>query len=256
MKILIIGEYCVDKFVYCETNRLSPEAPVPVLTPKYIIQNDGMAGNVVRNIIAIDKTASILGTFQKDEPITKTRYIDEKSNHMFFRVDEGDSVITPFKLTQKIVHDILWSDAVIVSDYDKGFLTQKDLYDISVVAANRFSILDTKKTITNTASKSLTSYFDFIKLNEKEYERNKDIASNSLYEDRFITTLGAKGAKYKDKIYPSTAPKETIDVSGAGDTFISAFTIKYLQTNSIEESIIFANDMCSIVVSKRGVTTP
>ena len=252
MKILVIGEYCVDKFVYCETNRLSPEAPVPVLTPKYIIQNDGMAGNVVRNIIAIEKTASILGTFQKDEPITKTRYIDEKSNHMFFRVDEGDNVITPFKLTQKIVYDILWSDAVIVSDYDKGFLTQKDLYDISVVAANRFSILDTKKII----DKSTVSYFKFIKLNEKERERNKDIASNSLYEDRFITTLGAKGAKYKDKIYPSTAPKETIDVSGAGDTFISAFTIKYLQTNSIEESIIFANDMCSIVVSKRGVTTP
>jgi bifunctional ADP-heptose synthase (sugar kinase/adenylyltransferase) len=252
MKILVIGEYCVDKFVYCETNRLSPEAPVPVLTPKYIVQNDGMAGNVVRNIIAIEKTASILGTFQKDEPITKTRYIDEKSNHMFFRVDEGDNVVTPFKLTKKIVYDILWSDAVIVSDYDKGFLTQKDLYDISVVAANRFSILDTKKII----DKSTVSYFKFIKLNEKERERNKDIATNPNYLNKFITTLGAKGAKYKDKIYPSTAPKETIDVSGAGDTFISAFTIKYLQTNSIEESIIFANDMCSIVVSKRGVTTP
>jgi D-beta-D-heptose 7-phosphate kinase/D-beta-D-heptose 1-phosphate adenosyltransferase len=252
MTILVIGEYCVDKFVYCETNRLSPEAPVPVLTPKYIVQNDGMAGNVVRNIIAIEKTASILGTFQKDEPITKTRYIDEKSNHMFFRVDEGDNVVTPFKLTKKIVYDILWSDAIIVSDYDKGFLTQKDLYDISVVAANRFSILDTKKII----DKSTVSYFKFIKLNEKERERNKDIAANPNYLNKFITTLGAKGAKYKDKIYPSTAPKETIDVSGAGDTFISAFTIKYLQTNSIEESIIFANDMCSIVVSKRGVTTP
>jgi bifunctional ADP-heptose synthase (sugar kinase/adenylyltransferase) len=252
MKILVIGEYCVDKFVYCETNRLSPEAPVPVLTPKYIVQNDGMAGNVIRNIIAIEKTASILGTFQKDEPITKTRYIDEKSNHMFFRVDEGDNVVTPFKLTKKIVYDILWSDAVIVSDYDKGFLTQKDLYDISVVAANRFSILDTKKII----DKSTASYFKFIKLNEKERERNKDIAANPNYLNKFITTLGAKGAKYKDKIYPSTAPKETIDVSGAGDTFISAFTIKYLQTNSIEESIIFANDMCSVVVSKRGVTTP
>ena len=45
------------------------------------------------------------------------------------------------------------------------------------------------------------------------------------------------GAKYMDKVYPSPAPKETIDVSGAGDTFTAAFTLKYLQTKSIEEAI-------------------
>ena len=50
--------------------------------------------------------------------------------------------------------------------------------------------------------------------------------------------------------------KETIDVSGAGDTFTASFTLKYLETKDVSESIIFANKMASIVVSKRGVTTP
>ena len=50
VKILVIGELCVDRFVYCEIKRLCPEAPVPVLNPVYTTTNDGMAGNVVENL--------------------------------------------------------------------------------------------------------------------------------------------------------------------------------------------------------------
>ena len=57
-------------------------------------------------------------------------------------------------------------------------------------------------------------------------------------------------------IYPSPDPKETIDVSGAGDTFLAAFTIKYLETQDTSESIKYANTLSSIVVGKRGVVTP
>ena len=49
-KILVIGELCIDRFVYGEVKRLSPEAPVPVFNPKDIIENKGMAGNVVENL--------------------------------------------------------------------------------------------------------------------------------------------------------------------------------------------------------------
>jgi sugar/nucleoside kinase (ribokinase family) len=65
-----------------------------------------------------------------------------------------------------------------------------------------------------------------------------------------------KGAKHNDIEYPSPSPKQTMDVSGAGDTFTASFIMKYYQTKNIDESIIFANLMSSIVVSKRGVTTP
>jgi sugar/nucleoside kinase (ribokinase family) len=60
---------------------------------------------------------------------------------------------------------------------------------------------------------------------------------------------------YMDTFYP-THPKETIDVSGAGDTFLAAFVTKYLETQDVNVSITFANEMSAIVVSKRGVSTP
>ena len=59
MKITVIGELCKDVFVYGDTLRLSPEAPVPVLTPSYKEENDGMAGNVVQNLKAMDDTLEI-----------------------------------------------------------------------------------------------------------------------------------------------------------------------------------------------------
>jgi ribokinase len=111
--------------------------------------------------------------------------------------------------------------------------------------------MDTKKRV----STDIVSNFNFIKLNEHEYYNFSDDVKN-LYPNKLIVTLGSKGAKYMDTIHPSPDPKETIDVSGAGDTFTSAFTLKYLETKDVSKSIVYANEMSSIVVSKRGVTTP
>jgi ribokinase len=95
---------------------------------------------------------------------------------------------------------------------------------------------------------------NYIKLNQQEYYNNKEIVNRNL--EKFVITLGAEGAQYLGTKYPSPKPQETIDVSGAGDTFIASLTIKYLETNKITEAIEFANKMSSIVVSKRGVVTP
>jgi ribokinase len=111
--------------------------------------------------------------------------------------------------------------------------------------------MDTKKQI----SPNLVSNFNFIKLNEHEYRNFSDDVKEQ-YPNKLIVTLGSKGAKYMDTVYPSPDPRETIDVSGAGDTFTASFTVKYLETKNVEESIIYANKMASIVVQKRGVTTP
>jgi len=68
--------------------------------------------------------------------------------------------------------------------------------------------------------------------------------------------LGRSGAKYNNLEIPSHDPKETIDVSGAGDTFVASFILKYYRTEDIYNSILFANEVCSEVVDKRGVTVP
>ena len=53
--VTVIGEMCTDKFIYGDVTRLCPEAPVPVLNPFRVVENPGMAGNVVENIKALRK---------------------------------------------------------------------------------------------------------------------------------------------------------------------------------------------------------
>jgi bifunctional ADP-heptose synthase (sugar kinase/adenylyltransferase) len=247
MVITIIGELCRDVFKYGNVTRLCPEAPVPVLTDVYKELNWGMAGNVQENLLAHNPELNINLIHQKNL-IKKTRYIDDKTNHMFLRVDEGENEVDTLILTPDTVQTITESDLVIVSDYNKGFLTEEVLIQIGKLS--KLSIIDTKKTI----SKDLIDSFTFIKLNEHEYQRNKNISDKN--KDKFIITLGMNGAKHDDIVFLSPSPKQTIDVSGAGDTFTAFFSLKYFETKNISESIKFANQMASIVVSKRGVATP
>ena len=244
LKILVIGESCVDQFVYCNTNRLSPEAPVPVLNPIYTTENSGMAGNVYENVCALDLESDITLCYQ-DEEIIKRRYIDIKSNHMFLRVDTGEDKISEFDYTNNITQQIKEADLVIVSDYNKGFLDNNMLWDIGHLA--KLSILDTKRKL----PQDVASKYSFIKLNEGESKNNSHLDPKNI-----IITLGSKGAYYKGELIPQNNPQQTIDVSGAGDTFVAAFAIKFLEILEEGTSIDFANKMASIVVSKRGVVTP
>jgi sugar/nucleoside kinase (ribokinase family) len=70
-----------------------------------------------------------------------------------------------------------------------------------------------------------------------------------------IITKGSKGCWYNSKDYKLSKPSEVRDVSGAGDTFISALCCQYLKTRKIEDSILFANECATTVVQKRGVST-
>ena len=244
MKILVIGETCVDKFVYCNAKRLSPEAPVPVLNPLYTVNNPGMAGNTFENVKVLAPDATMASITQKDT-ITKTRYVEEKSNHMFLRVDEGENQITQFKWTPDIDVILGQADIVIVSDYNKGFLSNGDLKEIA--RKSKLSILDSKRKLTDDTAKGFT----FIKLNESEFENNLDLTTNNI-----IVTLGAKGALYNKELIPQINPQETIDVSGAGDTFTAAFILNYYKHKDVVQAITWANLMAGIVVTKRGVVTP
>jgi D-beta-D-heptose 7-phosphate kinase/D-beta-D-heptose 1-phosphate adenosyltransferase len=245
-KIVVIGELCHDVFVYGECKRLSPEAPVPVFNPLHTVENQGMAGNVVANINAITPSFKI-SFYHSKEKMTKTRYVDKKTNHLFLRVDD-DLRLTRIHISKELLSDIEDADALVISDYNKGFIAEDDLVELSKLA--KFSIIDTKKKL----DVEHLSMFDFIKVNESEYMANKE-ALDQL-KGKAIITLGSNGARYINNLYHSPSPKETIDVSGAGDTFLAAFVTKYLQTQDASISITFANQMSAVVVSKRGVATP
>lgn len=245
IKVVVIGESCTDKFVYGDVSRLCPEAPVPVLNPFKVVENPGMAGNVVENLKAINKNCEVIFINQETN-ITKTRFVDEKSNQMILRVDEGEGYIEPLVLSDDHIKTILSSDIVIVSDYNKGFLTDEVISKIAYYA--KISILDSKRKMSQ-----LFKQFDFIKLNKSERNSQSESDIKGL---NIITTLGKGGAEFNGIVYPSNDPRDTIDVSGAGDTFTAAFILKYFETTDIEKSINFGNLMASDVVSRRGVVVP
>lgn len=249
VRIVVIGELCLDRYVYGVVERLSPEAPVPILKPIKIVENSGMAGNVVENLNALSDDI-IVNHIHQDKDIVKTRYVESKSNHMFMRLDEGemDKINQIVHLTngqKKLIKD---SDITIISDYNKGLISEEVIKEIGKLS--NLCVMDSKKKL----SHEVIEFIDFTKLNEIEYHNNQNIVDT--YPEKFVVTLGSKGAKYLDTVYSSNKPQETIDVSGAGDTFISSFVLMYYKTKDIIKSINFANEVCSDVVSKKGVSLP
>jgi bifunctional ADP-heptose synthase (sugar kinase/adenylyltransferase) len=250
---LIIGEACTDQFVYGKISRLSPEAPVPIFNPVRTESNDGMAKNTFNNLLAIirkeNKNYIVNGIFSENCS-TKIRYVDNKTNHYFLRVDFEDEYdrIDFNDVRQKIAE----ADCIIISDYNKGFLEAEDIeaiYKLKAISTPIF--IDTKKKLDS----SIIDWVDFIKLNQKEYEENVEDSIKKSLSEKLIVTLGEIGAFYNDKTYRSYSPKTTIDVSGAGDTFTAALAYRYMEDKSIESSIPFANGVAGEVVTKRGVCT-
>lgn len=242
MKILIIGESCKDIFVYGKTPRLCPEAPAPVFNPIKIIENGGMANNVYRNVLALGIKADLF-TNENWESITKTRYIDFNMNHMFIRVDENDDKFMSADIEKINFKDY---DGIIISDYNKGFLSEEKIENICSKNNNVF--LDTKKILGSWCNKA-----KYIKINKSEYEKTKHTIDEKIKE-KLIITMSRDGCIHKGITYP-VPEVEIKDSSGAGDTFISALAVKFLQTKNVSEAISFANICATKVVQKRGTST-
>ena len=242
-KVLVIGDGCVDVHVYGRCERLAPDSPVPVFVPIYEKTNLGMAGNVYQNIVSMGIPA-ILKTNQLSRE--KKRYVHEETNHMFLRVDSKEGRVE--RITDLETDFLSDFDLVIISDYDKGFLCKED---IKFICDNHSKVfIDTKKILGEYCKNCL-----YIKINKNEYERSKKfIESSSWAKNKVIVTLGSKGCRLGDKIYP-VKKVEIKDLCGAGDTFISGLCANYLKSSNIDEAINYANECATKVVQLKGVNT-
>ena len=239
-KVLVIGDSSRDIFVYCNALKLCPDFPVPALEVVNQTENPGMAANVQRNIkVLLDSCDLVTNNNWKE--VTKTRYVHAQSNHMFFRVD------TSHKLDRIDLSTIDYNayDLIVISDYDKGFLTEDDINEICWHHANTF--LDTKKILG-----VWCQHAKYIKINDFEYQNSKPYLVPEI-RNRIIHTMGGDGCEYKGKRYPVNKV-EVKDVSGAGDSFMAALVVEYCKTDDIIKSIEFANKCASEVVTHRGVT--
>ena len=235
MKVLLIGELCRDKTYYCNVSRISPEAPVPVADLVWHSTADGMAGNVNANL----KAFGIDTTFIHQSPLqqlNKTRYVDQKSGQHLLRADSTHPNITPLDVAS--VENINDYNAIVVSDYNKGFVTYKAVQQLRKLF-NGPILIDSKKDDLGQFEGCI------VKINEDEYNKAKSLPRS------VIVTLGSRGAMYNDHVYESPSV-EMFDVCGAGDTFLSGLTYKILQGEQIGPCIEYANKCAGIAVQHRG----
>lgn len=233
-KVLLIGDICIDEYIYGSATRLSPEAPVPIFVPKFKKMKKGMAANVDSNFLALGiDTLKIFGENSK-----KTRLIDVDSNQQLLRIDE-DVISEPIEISYLPDESF---DAIVFSDYNKGSVDYT-LLESTKAKYNCPIFIDTKKT-------DLARFEGcFVKINNKEY------ASAKTYNEDLIVTRGPHGATYKNKNY-TARQVEVADVCGAGDTFLASLVFCYLSTKDIDESIKFAIRASEVTVQHRGVYSP
>ena len=242
--VLLIGDSCTDVWAYGECKRLSPEAPVPVMKYRETQSALGMAANVNENLKSLGINVNFL---TNKETITKTRYVDEKSNYQVMRLDNEPDVkpLREAELRMAAMH--LEYDAVVISDYDKGYVDD-NLIDIIAPRNPGIKIfVDTKK------KKLPTQYNNVVyKINKKEFELlDPDHIPNGK---NMIVTHGANGALWDHQTFPVPITR-VFDVTGAGDTFLAALVFYYIQLPDMKESINFANRCAAIAVQNPGTYT-
>jgi len=200
-----------------------------------------MSINVAENIKALGAECDLI---TNDFRPAKTRYVEEQSNHLLLRVDVNDW-IDP--LEWKVLDDINFDeyDAVIISDYNKGYLYEDHIEYIT--KRHDLVFLDSKKSLGDWIKD-----VEFIKINKSEFIKNwKD---SDKFKGNLIVTLGKDGVDLnKFKRFSIENKHDVRDLSGAGDTFIAALVVKYLENKNIEDAIVFANKCSAWVVTQKGV---
>jgi len=260
MKITLIGDYCIDKWIYGTVTRINPEAPTPIFVSEYEETNMGMLGNVYENLQAFNPIGGG-NEFRHDfsrldqHAETKIRYVDKKSNYILFRND----IVKKQEKTSMKIGD---SDLVIISDYNKGAVSEETIVRIIRESKGKVPVfIDTKKKLgflDNIAKDNV-----FVKINEAEYNATKDDIDFDEMEYNLIITKGDRGADLYYNGINENFPGEKVEVAnvcGAGDTFLAALSFHYVYNVStkwfyyqtLQNSIQFANKCASIVVQRKG----
>lgn len=245
MKILLIGDSCYDVYHFGEVNRISPEAPVPIFDIKYSKKKHGMASNVYENLKALGADVHIHTNFKE----TKNRYIDIKSKQQLLRVDEKNDKGGFTGIMYDLIHYETY-DAIVISDYGKGFFQRSDYTKLRENFEGPIFI-DTKDTYLDHYEGAI------VKINQYELEK----AGPSANLEHLIVTYGGEQVLWYQKspeapqiFFP---PKvEAHDVCGAGDTFLAALAVKYIKTQSMAQSIHFAMKAAAVTVKHIGVYAP
>lgn len=241
MKILVIGDVIIDRYIYGTANRLSPEAPVPVVQHQTTFDRSGGAGNLYENLKSLGVDVELLDL--SHPKCVKTRVFCD--GHYVTRIDQDYQTDGYDVLEAVESKDFSQYEYVVLSDYAKGAL----YYAKEIIAhINKFGckiIVDPKRQ----ASAYQGAWL--VKPNEKEYD---ELLFNK-WQGNIITTRAGKsvnatidGKKYS--IIPQQV--EVADVTGAGDCFLAAFVYALTIGKDIATCLEMATDAATESVKHIG----
>jgi len=212
MKVLVLGDVIIDKYIYGTSERLSPEAPVPVVKYQRKVETLGGAGLVYENLKSLGVDVTLFETGQPSS--IKTRVICD--GHYVTRIDDDKRASGNAVLADVLSNDFSQYEYVILSDYNKGVLDES----LEIIEhINKFNckiIVDPKE--------HANQYKDawLVKPNYKEF----DEFGFTFWQSNIITTkAGDNVVATIDNINYNipVEPVEVSDVTGAGDCFLAAF---------------------------------
>lgn len=290
--ILVVGDVMLDRYVWGDVERISPEAPVPIVRSGHKSNRAGGAANVAANITGLGAQSTLIGIVGADDDgeclkqclantgvnpklVISDRPTTSKlrvfgGNQQMLRLDIEKAVECEEEIAQQLLSNVEQIlpvvDAVVLSDYAKGVLTEKVCQ--SVIALSRHAGIPV---LVDPKQRSFERYRGATTICPNLHEmsaatgipgKNTDQILNAGQEliakfnlDYLTVTLSEKGIailrKDARKIFPAMA-RQVYDVSGAGDTVIATLALSLASGLEIDTAVQLANIAAGIVVSKVG----
>jgi D-beta-D-heptose 7-phosphate kinase/D-beta-D-heptose 1-phosphate adenosyltransferase len=294
-KIAVFGDLMIDHYIFGDSERISPEAPIQVVDVKKDDKRIGGAGNVVHNLQVFGGETLLFSVVGNDENGNwlQNRFIDLglnisgilKENGRITSIksrvlSRGQQIVrfdneSRFDISKDIENSVISQfmnqieniDLVLFSDYGKGFLSNS-LSQKIIEISNRFG----KRVLVDPKGRDYSKYRNsyLIKPNRKEAidafggEIGEiEIIGKRLLDDynfqNAIITLSEDGMSLFEKSGKvekfPTKAKDIFDVTGAGDTVLASLGFSLASNLSLQDAIHFANSATAVAISKIGTST-
>jgi rfaE bifunctional protein kinase chain/domain len=290
-RVLVVGDTMLDRYWYGAVDRISPEAPVPVVRVTREEERMGGAANVASNIVSLGAQASLLSVVGDDEASRKLEALvaqtgirphfgrdPELKTTVKLRVIGRQQQLLRLDFENMPNHEVLASqssvfaqllpahDAVLFSDYGKGGLTHVTQMIGSARAAGKSILIDPKGADYSRyrqASVITPNRAEFAQVvgtwaDEAELQHKAQALRAGLELDALLLTRSEEGMTLFDAqghLHVPAQAREVFDVTGAGDTVIATLAALVASGASLREALPWANRAGGIVVGKFGTAT-
>lgn len=292
-QVLVVGDVMLDRYWHGPTERISPEAPVPVVKVEHIEERPGGAANVALNVAALGAKAHLIGLVGDDEAanalvkglksvhvstdfvtvdnfptITKLRVLSRHQQLLRLDFEEAFHDVDSAPILEKMQAGLVTKNSVVIlSDYNKGSLSDVQKM-IQLAKAKKVKVLidpkgsDFEKYRGATLLTPNLSEFEAVVgkcANDQQLvERALQVIKDFEFEALLITRSENGMTLVREGLAPFHLPtqaQEVYDVTGAGDTVISVLATSLAAGSSFEDACTLANAGAGVVVGKIGTST-